>query len=187
MLRIVGLLAGLLLAAPVFAEEIAEDVVEDGASVEVEEGFSRYAPDRVYLTFSARHLNIDPTNFGRASWNETNPGMIFTWADRGFFGQDYSLGVVINSYEDTSLFASVGKTWQIGDSDWRLGYVMGVADYGANARLIGSQIRSSNWIVIGGAQIEYRNMFFQLQPAGAQRGGGYGAVLVTGVTFELGK
>jgi hypothetical protein len=67
-----------------------------------------------------------------------------------------------------------------------LGYVLGVANYGRNARLIASQIGSSDWIVIGGAQIEYRNLFFQLQPAGTQRGGGYGAVLVTGLTFPLG-
>ena len=44
----------------------------------IEEERASYAPDRVYLTFSARHLNIDPTNFGRAQWNEANPGVILT-------------------------------------------------------------------------------------------------------------
>ncbi|MFT7192091.1 MAG: hypothetical protein ACI9AQ_002667, partial [Dinoroseobacter sp.] len=50
-----------------------------------------------------------------------------------------------------------------------------------------TQLGTSGWIVTGGAQIEYRNLFLQLQPAGRQVGGGYGAVLVTGVSFALGE
>lgn len=178
MFRALLIFTTMVFAATAFAEEPAPETVDHDRAP--------YAPDRVYLTFSARHLNIDPTNFGRAQWNEANPGVILTWEDRGLLGEDFSLGAVINSYDDPAIFASIGKLWDLGDSDWRLGYVLGVANYGQNARLIGSQIRSSDWIVIGGAQIEYRNLFFQLQPAGTQPGGGYGAVLVTGLTFPLG-
>ena len=144
------------------------------------------APDRVYLSFGSRHLNIDPTQFGRAAWNEINPGVIFSWQDRGRLGFNYNLGVFQNSYADATAYLGAGNTWALGNGDWRVGWVLGLAHYGTNAALIRSQIGTSGWIVTGGAQLEYRNLFVQLQPAGPQRGGGQGAVLVTGLTFDLG-
>jgi len=178
MLRLLTFLTALTLATAAFADDAGVPDVETN---------NDWSPDRVYLTFGSKHLNIDPTNFGLASWNETNPGVIFTWEDRGRLGLNYSLGAFQNSFADRSLFASTGKTWAVGDTDLRLGFVVGLADYGQNARLIATQLGTSDWIVTGGAQIEYRNLFFQLQPAGRQLGGGYGAVLVAGVSFALGE
>lgn len=178
MLRLVTLVVALTFATAALAEDSAAPDITSK---------NDWSPDRVYLTFGSKHLNIDPTNFGIASWNETNPGVIFTWEDRGRLGLNYSLGAFQNSFADRSLFASTGKTWAIGETDLRLGFVVGLADYRQNARLIATQLGTSGWIVTGGAQIEYRNLFLQLQPAGRQVGGGYGAVLVTGVSFALGE
>ncbi len=177
MLRLLAVTFALLLSPAAWAEQ----AIESGLKPERD-----LAPDRVYITLASRHLNIDPTLFGRADWNEFNPGVILTWEDRGQLGLNYSLGLFQNSYADRALFAGIGKTWEIVESGVKLGFVTGLADYGQNARLIGTQIGSSGWIITGGAQLEYRNIFLQLQPAGPQAGGGMGAVLVGGLSIPLG-
>ncbi len=142
--------------------------------------------DRITFPLASRHVNIDPTNFGRAAWNELNPGVLLTYADRGRLGLDYTFGGFINSYDDFSIYAGVGKEWIIA-GDLTFGATIGVANYHDNARLIATQIGDSDFIVTGGPTMGYRNLFVQIQPAGRQAGGGYGAVVVTGVTFPLGK
>lgn len=188
MLRFVILSLALLLG-PIAAAQTAPGLQAEGpakaqAGVPTARGL---APDRAYLTFGSQHLNVDPADFGLVRWNEVNPGLILTWEDRGPWGLNYSLGAFQNSFADLSLYAATSRTWAIGTAGWRLGWVLGLANYGDNARFVRSQIGQSGWIVTGGAQIEFRNFFVQIQPAGTQRGGGQGAILVTGISFALGK
>lgn len=145
-------------------------------------------PDRLYLPLTARHANIDPANFGLVKWNETNPGLILSWEDR-FLGLDYSLGVVRNSFDKTSAYAGVGKFWSVAPEalpGLSVGLVAALADYGTDARFIETRIGSSGWVVTGGPQVNFRNLFVQIQPV-PQANGKLGSIWIAGFTVPLGQ
>ena len=141
------------------------------------------APDRAYIPLTAQHLNIDPTQFGRTDWNQLNPGVILAWEDR-WLGLDYSVGAFKNSFDDTSAYLTTAKFWDL-SPDLSAGLVVGLADYHANARFISTQIGTSGWVVTGGPQMIYKNAFLQIQPV-PQTNGQLGAIVIGGLTFDLG-
>jgi hypothetical protein len=141
------------------------------------------APDRVYLSFGAKHVGIDPTLFGRTAWQEIYPGVILTWEDRAF-GLDYGVGAFLNSFERVAAYASAAKFWDLGP-DLSVGLVVGLADYGPDARFISTEIGGSGVVVTGGPQVNWRNLFLQVQPV-PQSTSEMGAIFITGLTVPLG-
>ncbi|WP_299354172.1 hypothetical protein [uncultured Shimia sp.] len=142
-----------------------------------------WSPDRLYIPLASYHYNLTPPNPGQTSWNEFNPGLIFTWEER-LWTLDYSAGALLNSYEDVSALFSVGKFWDVGQV--ALGAVVSFADYGDNSRHFDVTLGSSDFVVLPGVQLNYRNVFVQLVPA-PQFNGESGAVFGFGATFALGQ
>ena len=158
-----GALAGLILATSVSADGLT--------------------PDRLYVPLGSYHYNLTPPNPGQTSWNEFNPGLVFTWEER-LATLDYSIGAFYNSYEDVSAMVSVGKFWDVGQVS--LGGVVTFADYGDNARHFDVTLGNSNVVVLPAIQMNYRNAFVQLVPA-PDFNGNSGAVVGFGLTFALGN
>ncbi len=140
-------------------------------------------PDRVYIPLATHHVNLDPADYGRTSWNEFNPGLVLTWENR-LGSLDYSLGAFKNSYNRVSAIATVAKMWEVGEHA-ALGGFVGFADYGSDARYFDVTVGDSDVVVIPGFQMNYRNLFGQVivspQPGGA------GAIFSMGATFPLSR
>lgn len=141
-----------------------------------------WRPDRAYVTLGSYHAGLAPADFGITRWNEVNPGIVFSWEDR-FLGLGYSAGGFINSFGEASPYFGISKLWQIGEG-LALGPFLSVSNYGANSRHFPSRIGSSDFVVFGGVQANYRNAFVRIQPA-PRPGGGIAGVFVGGVTFGL--
>ena len=141
-----------------------------------------WLPDRAYVNLGSYHAGLDPADFDVTRWNEFNPGIVFTWEDR-FLGLGYSAGGFINSFGEASPYFSVSRLWQVGE-DLSLGPFVSLSNYGANSRHFPSRIGSSNFVVFGGVQANYRNAFLRVQPA-PRHGGGVAAVFAGGLTFSL--
>ncbi|CUJ92042.1 hypothetical protein [Shimia thalassica] len=140
-------------------------------------------PDRLYVPLASYHYNLTPPNPGQTSWNEFNPGLIFTWEDR-FGTLDYSVGALLNSYEEVSPMFSVGKFWDV-SAKVSLGAVASFVDYGDNARHFDVTLGGSNLAVLPALQVNYRNAFMQIVPA-PDFNGNSGALFAFGATFALG-
>ncbi|SFL95548.1 hypothetical protein [Shimia aestuarii] len=140
-------------------------------------------PDRIYIPLASHHYNLTPPNPGQNSWNEFNPGLVFTWENR-FVTLDYSVGAYLNSYEKISPMVSVGKFWDVGKVAF--GGVLSFVDYGSNARHFDVTLGNSNITILPAIQINYKNAFLQVVPA-PQFQGESGAVFGVGATFALGQ
>lgn len=158
-----GLAALLLAPGAGTAQEPAQDIAPDRA------------PDRLYLPLASRHIGLDPADFGRTRWNEVNPGALLVWEDR-FLTLDYGVGAFLNSFDEISITALVGKTWEIGQ-DANIGAILQFSDYRKNSEFF--PVALGSVALIPALQLRYRNVFALAQP------GYQGGVLAAGITFAL--
>lgn len=147
-----------------------------GASVSVAQ---EWLPNRLYIPLASYHHKVDSQSFGLVSWNESNPGMVFSWEDR-LAGLDFSAGLFKNSYSDWSTYISMSKLWDI-QENISIGAFISLADYHEKSTYFDYKI--GDYAVIVGAQVNIESIFFQIQPVPVDSG--IGAVLASGLHFQL--
>lgn len=128
-------------------------------------------PDRVSILLGSHH--VDP----KMEFNERNLGMFATW-ERGQV--DYSVGAYRNSFNKTSVAATVGYRFAEG-GDWSLSAFVGAAHYPEDGRNF--SVSAGDVVPIGGLQARYKNTFVSIMPSD---GKSTDAVVSFGLTFELG-
>ena len=143
----------------------------------------RMLPDWASFQIGSKHINMNESNVtGAAGFQEFNPGLIVTWGDR-WRGLNYSIGNFRNSNNERSTILAVSDLYPIGKGFF-VGWFLGTADYGEVARNSKLWKLDSDWIPIGGLQLNYRNYYMQVLPAN-DSGKGFGAVLTFGVSMAL--
>lgn len=141
-----------------------------------------WLPDSIGMSLASYHVDIDPTRYDRTEWNEFNPGLFLSWEDR-FLGLNYSAGGFVNSYDKFATYIGASYFWAIA-KDVELGPFIGIADYGENSRFFDTHIGNSDYIVIGGVQLNYKNAFIQYLPVAGSEGG-LGGVFAVGLSFRF--
>ena len=136
-------------------------------------------PDRVYVSIGSKHVNLVPDS--GTKYNENNPGLILSWNKRKF-GLNYWFGGIQNSFSAISPYAAAAKMWPL-SSDIQLGIYGSIAGYYGNGS-ISTKIGNSGYVFLGGFQIEYKNLFFQIQPT-LINNSNVGGVIISGFHIPL--
>lgn len=129
------------------------------------------APDYAVLPLASHHYGDWGEEDGD-DFNEFNPGLLLTWAERAY-GLNYTVGAYRDSRSDTSLHLSAAKMWDIGPQ--------------AQAGIVGAYIHSFGDGYTGFApslQVSYKSVF--LNAATGYDDGIYG-VISTGIIIPLGR
>lgn len=94
------------------------------------------------------------------SYQETNPGLIFTWAE-AWNDLDVSIGVFRNSFDGTSALFGVSKAWELSDqTQGRL--LLALASYEEEDPIF--QPLGQGLVLIPTAQLQWRAFFIQATP-----------------------
>ncbi|SFI54919.1 hypothetical protein [Celeribacter neptunius] len=128
------------------------------------------APDYLSIPLASHHYGDWGDKTGDR-FNEFNPGLMLTWAERAG-GLNYTVGAYRDSEADLSVHLSAARMWDIGDQ--------------AQAGIVGAYIHSFGDGYRGFApslQLNYKYLFVNL--ANGYDNGVYG-VVSTGITLPLG-
>lgn len=126
-------------------------------------------PDRYSVLLGSHHI-------GGSGFNEVNPGLFATWERER---TALSFGVFLNSYERVSLSATSYlplKRWENGTA----GLFGGLAYYPENGRDFKTHL-GGDIVFIGGAQVQFGNVFMQFIPMNADSADG---LISFGLTFD---
>ncbi|WP_460274619.1 hypothetical protein [Celeribacter sp. ULVN23_4] len=129
------------------------------------------APDYAMIPLASHHYGDWGKEHGD-DFNEFNPGLMLTWADRAY-GLDYTVGAYRDSMSDTSVHLSAAKMWDIGEH--------------AQAGIVGAYIHSFGDGYTGFApsiQVGYK--YFFINAATGYDDDIYG-VISTGIVIPLGR
>ena len=136
-------------------------------------------PDQVYVSIASKHINLVPDP--GTKYNEINPGLILSWDNRKY-GLNYWFGGIRNSFSAISPYAATAKMWKV-TPNARFGIFGSIAGYYGNGS-ISTKIGNSGYVFLGGFQIEYKNLFFQIQPT-LINNSNVGGVIVSGFCISL--
>ena len=142
-------------------------------------GATSFEPDQMYVSVASKHVNLVPDP--GTKYNEINPGLILSWNKRKF-GLNYWFGGIQNSFSAISPYAAAAKMWPL-SSDIQLGIYGSIAGYYGNGS-ISTKIGNSGYVFLGGFHIEFKNLFFQLQPT-LINDIDVGGVIITGFHIPL--
>ncbi|WP_211216546.1 hypothetical protein [Yoonia vestfoldensis] len=139
-------------------------------------------PDRITIPLATNHINSE----ARDRLNENNPGLALTW-DAAL--ADVTIGVVRNSFSDPAPFVTLSRDLWRGDTCSAAGF-FGTAHYPSLANRTSYDV--NGWIPVGGLHLECGPGFVQVMPGSsimdkAPGKGHANAILVVGLTFDLGK
>tara|TARA_R110000851_G_scaffold59347_9_gene137413 strand:- start:18313 stop:18789 length:477 start_codon:yes stop_codon:yes gene_type:complete len=128
-------------------------------------------PDRVSLLLGSKHVGAE-----RGAFNETNPGLFFTWEGEAL---DKTVGIYKNSYDGVSLSATVALPivkWKDGEA----ALFAGAALYPDVGRTFKYHV--GDVIPIGGLQIRHKYAFVQIIP---MDGDHVDFLIDGGITFKM--
>ena len=140
---------------------------------------SSFNPNRVYVSIASKHVNLAPDP--GTKYNEINPGFILSWDNRKY-GLNYWFGGIQNSFSAISPYAATAKMWKV-TPNAHFGIFGSIAGYYGNGS-ISTKIGNSGYVFLGGFQIEYKNLFFQIQPT-LINNSNVGGVIISGFHIPL--
>lgn len=130
-----------------------------------------FVPDYAMIPLASHHYG-DWGEDDDDDFNETNPGLLLTWAERAY-DLNYTVGAYRDSQSDTSVHLSAAKMWKIGEH--------------AQVGIVGAYLHSFGDGYTGVApsiQLSYKYLF--LNAATGYDDGVYG-VVSTGFIIPIGR